>query len=101
MNDLITSLYEDMNMLEQDGLVNKITLKKFHDEFLGLHEDLTADDVKKIRTSNNISQAVLAKFLNLSPVSIQRWEQGKTRPSGSSLVLLNMIKEKGLNTLYI
>lgn len=99
MSDLIQSLHEDLEALASDNLVSKATLKEFEVKHLSYHYDLDGTDVKKLRESIHVSQAVLARYLNLSPVSIQRWEQGKSKPTGSSIVLLNLIREKGLQAL--
>ncbi len=99
MSDLIQSLYEDLQALASDNLVSKTTLKEFESQHLSYHSELDGSEVRKLRESNHISQAVLARYLNLSPVSIQRWEQGKSRPTGSAIVLLNLIREKGLQAL--
>lgn len=99
MSNLIQSLYEDLEALASDNVVSKTTLKEFESKHLSLHSELDGKEVKKLRESIKISQAVLARYLNLSPVSVQRWEQGKSRPTGSSVVLLNLIREKGLQAL--
>ena len=38
----------------------------------------------------NVSQAVFAAWLNVSPKTVQAWEQGISRPSGPSLRLLHL-----------
>jgi putative transcriptional regulator len=37
--------------------------------------------------------------LNLSPSTIRQWENGDKEPSGPSLKLLNIVREKGLTAL--
>ena len=49
-------------------------------------------EVVKIRESLNFSQAVFAKYLNVSVKTVQSWEQGIGKPSGASLKLLSIIK---------
>lgn len=51
-------------------------------------------EVVKIRESLNFSQAVFAKYLNVSVRTVQSWEQGIGKPSGASLKLLSMIKRQ-------
>jgi putative transcriptional regulator len=51
-------------------------------------------EVVKIRESLNFSQAVFAKYLNVSIKTVQSWEQGIGKPSGASLKLLSIIKNK-------
>lgn len=99
MSELIQSLYSDLNALASDGLVSKTTLKEFEEKHLAYCSEVDGETIRKLRDVNNISQAVLAKYLNLSAMSVQRWEQGKSKPSGSALVLLNLIQNKGLKAL--
>ncbi len=49
-------------------------------------------EVVKIRESLNFSQAVFAKYLNVSVKTVQSWEQGIGKPSGASLKLLSIIR---------
>ena len=51
-------------------------------------------EVIKIRESLNFSQAVFAKYLNVSVKTVQSWEQGIGKPSGASLKLLSIIRRK-------
>lgn len=53
---------------------------------------LTTQQIKKIREDLNLSQTVFAKLLNVSPSSIRQWEQGKRKPTGSTKVLLDLLK---------
>lgn len=99
MSDLTEPLCKDIEVMASDGLVGKQTLREFGHKHLAYHTDISGEDVKALRESNHISQAVLARYLNLSPISIQRWEQGKSIPSGCAVVLLNLIKDKGLQAL--
>lgn len=47
--------------------------------------------IGKIRQELRLSQSELAKFLEVSPQTINRWENGHSRPSAMSI---NMIKDK-------
>ena len=55
--------------------------------------------IKRLRTRYKASQAVLAAFLNMSPSTVQKWEQGQKKPNGPSLKLLNLIDAHGLEAL--
>jgi len=39
-----------------------------------------------------MSQSVFAKLLNVNASSVKQWEQGKRNPSGSTKVLLELLK---------
>ena len=54
---------------------------------------MNAKDIQKIREKTKLSQSVFAKVLNVSPSSVRQWEQGKRTPSGSTKVLLELLKE--------
>ncbi len=54
---------------------------------------INPNDIKKIRNKLKLSQSVFAKVLNVSPSSVKQWEQGKRTPSGSTKVLLELLKE--------
>ncbi|MDO8502127.1 MAG: helix-turn-helix domain-containing protein [Gemmatimonadaceae bacterium] len=52
-----------------------------------------ANDVKKIRTSVKLSQAVFAATLNVSPDTVRAWEQGKKQPGGPAARLLELTEK--------
>ena len=53
----------------------------------------TAEQIVVIRKRMNLSQTVFAQILNVSPSSIRQWEQGKRKPSGSTMVLLELLQK--------
>jgi len=55
--------------------------------------EINANDIKEIRSRINLSQSVFAKLLNVSPSSVRQWEQGKRTPSGSTKILLELLRE--------
>ena len=56
----------------------------------------SADDVRRIRASLNMSQMGFARLLQVSGKTIQSWEQGTRRPRQSSARLLQFIEHPGL-----
>ncbi len=53
----------------------------------------TSEEIASLRKRMNLSQAVFAEVLNVSPSSIRQWEQGKRTPSGSTQVLLELLEK--------
>jgi len=51
---------------------------------------LSAAEIAMLRGEINVSQAVFARYLNVSVKSVQAWEQGTGRPSGAALKLLSI-----------
>ena len=55
---------------------------------------LAAQDVVEIRQRLNVSQAVFASLLNVSRVTAISWENGRRRPSGAALRLLELARRR-------
>lgn len=51
------------------------------------------NQVRKIRASVKLSQAVFAATLNVSPDTVRAWEQGKKRPGGPAARLLELAEK--------
>lgn len=98
MSDVIKSLRNDLEALYDEGLVSKVTLREFDERNMSKLEQITGEQIKQLRADNHISQGVLAKYLNMSPVSIQKWERGESKPTGAALKLLNIINNQGLSS---
>jgi putative transcriptional regulator len=54
---------------------------------------MSAKDIQRIRERIKLSQSVFAKILNVSSSSVRQWEQGKRTPTGSTRVLLELLKK--------
>lgn len=57
-------------------------------------EPMSAEDVKDLRDRLNLSQAVLAHCLNVSPKLVQAWEAGRRTPDGPALLLLRLAEQR-------
>ena len=55
--------------------------------------------IKQIRDRVRVSQGVFAALLNVTPSTVQKWEQGKVKPQNTALRLLNIIDAKGIDVL--
>ena len=47
-------------------------------------------EVRKLRDKLKASQAVFARYLNVSTKLVQAWEAGRRRPEGTALTLLRL-----------
>ncbi|HET6840715.1 MAG TPA: helix-turn-helix domain-containing protein [Candidatus Angelobacter sp.] len=54
---------------------------------------LRPSQIRAIRQSFNVSQAVFARIINVSPNAVESWEQGVRKPREATLKLL-MIAQK-------
>ena len=55
--------------------------------------DIQAKDILEIRQRIKLSQSVFAKVLNVSSSSVRQWEQGTRTPTGSTKILLELLKK--------
>jgi putative transcriptional regulator len=53
---------------------------------------MSPKDIARIRLKLNCSQAVFAMMLNISPKTVQAWEQGSREPGDVELKLLTIAK---------
>lgn len=60
---------------------------------------MTAKEIRALREQAAISQAVFAKCLNVTPDYVSKLERGAKRPTGSTLVLLNVIQRNGIELI--
>jgi len=51
-------------------------------------------DVKKIRANVNMTQEEFASAFGMSVATLRHWERGDRRPSGTAMVLLNLVSKE-------
>ncbi|MEH2286216.1 helix-turn-helix domain-containing protein [Nostoc sp.] len=96
---ILEAVHETATGLHKAGLMDQTTLREFDSLCLPGIEALEPKQIKEIRESSHVSQAVFAAILNTSLSAVQKWEIGQKRPSGTALKLLHLVKKRGLNTL--
>ena len=97
--NLTETLYETAKDLHDSGVMTEQTMREFDAMCLPPIKYFTPTEIKRIRQSNHASQAVFAAYLNTTPSTVQKWEQGQKKPSGLALKLLNLVDRHGLNLL--
>ncbi len=60
---------------------------------------LTGEEIRELRERAHMSQAVFARFLHLTVDHVSKLERGAKRPTGPALVLLNIIRRKGMDAI--
>jgi putative transcriptional regulator len=78
---------------------SKITLRHLGSEQPVTAEPITGDEIRTLRERENLSQAVLARHLNLTVGYVSQLERGTKQPKGPALALLNVIRRKGLEAI--
>jgi len=49
---------------------------------------LAADEIRAIREKHNMSRALFANILHISPRTLEKWEPGTSRPNEQASTLL-------------
>lgn len=85
--------------LHEVGVLSQTTMRQYDEICLTPVTPMEAQEIKNLRESAGVSQAVLAKVLNVTTNAVGQWERGEKRPSGSALKLLTLVREKGIATV--
>ncbi|MES2262252.1 MAG: DNA-binding transcriptional regulator [Pseudomonadota bacterium] len=80
------------------GAIDKQTMREFDAECL-VQPDLKAADVKRIRSSLHVSQAVFARYMNTNKSTVQKWESAENPINPIAQRLLSVIDKHGLDIL--
>jgi putative transcriptional regulator len=85
--------------LMDDATFRKITIRHLGEKANHLAAPISADEIRALRERANLSQAALARVLNLTVGYLSQLERGVKEPKGSSLALLNIVRNKGLEAI--
>ncbi len=96
---ILDTVHDTAKGLHKADVMDTKTMHEFDALCLTPVKNLSAAQIKRLRTRNKASQAVFAAYLNTSPSTVQKWEQGQKKPNGPSLKLLNLVQDKGLEAL--
>jgi putative transcriptional regulator len=72
--------------------MDQVTLREFDQLCLPPVEPLQSDRIKHIRETSRVSRAVFARLLNTRLSTVQKWEIGQKKPTGTALELLHLAK---------
>ncbi len=99
MSEILDIAHEMAQDLFKAGAMDEITMRKIDALCLPPKRPFRPEDIRRIRTTNNVSQAVFAAILGIGKTTVQQWEQGQKKPSGTAQRLLDLIDRKGLAAL--
>jgi putative transcriptional regulator len=98
-SNLMASIHETAEGLHAAGVMDKRTLREFDALCLTPVHPLTPEEIRALRLREGASQAVFARYLNVTTGLVSQWERGERRPQGASLKLLSLVAQKGLATV--
>jgi putative transcriptional regulator len=82
-----------------DAAAHEITLRHLGDKAGPPVEPMSGEDIRRVREQARLSQAVFAGYLKLTVGYVSQLERGTKRPTGPALVLLNVIRRKGIEAI--
>ena len=98
-SDALAAVHKTAQGLRDAGVLDKQTMKAFDEMCLTRVEKLSPDRIRAIRLREKASQAVFARYLNVSTGLVSQWERGEKHPRGASLKLLTLVAKKGLQAV--
>ena len=98
-SDALAAVHETVSDLHEAGLLDKETMRTFDDLCLTPIEEFTPQQIVELRLREHASQAVFARYLNVTPSAVSQWERGEKRPRGPSLKLLTLVAKGGLRSI--
>ena len=92
----MAAIHETAEGLHAAGLMNKVTMRKFDEMCLTPVRRMKPRQIRDLRLREGASQAVFARYLNVTTGIVSQWERGKKSPQGASLKLLALVARNGL-----
>ncbi len=101
---LAEALLETADDMAELGLLTpdehrKITLRHASQSVPSDLIELSGEDIRALREKAKMSQAVFARHLNLTTGYVSQLERGAKKPKGPALVLLNLIRRRGIDAI--
>jgi putative transcriptional regulator len=96
---ILEAVHETAKGFYEAGVMDKVTMRKYDQLCLQPVEPLAPEQIKQIPEEANVSQAVFAAVLNTSTSTVQKWEIGAKRPTGTALKLLHIVQRWGLENV--
>lgn len=79
----------------------KITMRHLKRENPPSLDPITGEEIRALREQAHVSQAVFARYLNLTTGYVSQLERGIKHPTGAALALLNIIRHKGFDSIRL
>src|ERR1700674_2951609 len=96
---LMASIHETAEGLHAAGVMDKRTMREFDVLSLTPVRPLKPKEIRDLRQREGASQAVFARYLNVTTGLVSQWERGEKHPRGASLKLLTLVAKSGLGAV--
>jgi len=103
LSGLAEAILETAEGMHRVGIINAETHAKITMRHLGrpaqTAEPISGKEIREVRERAHLSQAVFARYLNVTTGYVSQLERGAKRPTGAALALLNVIRRKGIEVV--
>ena len=96
---ILATVHASAKGLYAAGAIDQVTMREFDLLCIPPVESLRPTQIKRIRESLKVSQSVFAALLNTSVSTVQKWEIGQKKPTGTALKLLHLVQKRGLDAV--
>jgi putative transcriptional regulator len=98
-SEIAEAVHSNVAGMYRAGTIDQATMRTFDDSCLVVPAALEPRQIKRLRRQHKLSQPVFARYLNISESTVEKWESGAKKPSGSALKLLSIVQKHGLEVL--
>ena len=98
-SEALAAAHEAALGLAEGSLIPTRTMRVFDEMCLTPVQEMAPEEIRALRLRENASQAVFARYLNVTTGLVSQWERGEKRPRGASLKLLTLVAKNGLGAV--
>ena len=98
-SEALAAAHEAALGLAEAGVMSQRTMRVFGEMCLTPVREMTPEDIRALRLREHASQAVFARYLNVTTGLVSQWERGEKRPRGASLKLLTLVAKNSLGAV--
>lgn len=98
-SDAFEAIHATAAALHEVGVTDAATMQRFDEACLQMPPMIEPAEIKQLRESLKISQPAFARYLNTGEGTVEKWETGAKKPSGTALKLLTIVRKHGLHVL--
>lgn len=99
MSRILKEMHETARDMQRLGIISNERMKEYDRLCLPEVPIYTAEKIKAMREGFSLTQSALARILNVSASTVQKWEIGNKKPAGAARKLLSILDTKGINAL--
>ncbi len=101
MSKILASMNNTAEALYRAGTMKKKDRDEVRALYLSSTKPINPEDIQAIRKKNGLTQEVFAAYLGVKVITIKKWESGENRPTGPARKLLQLIQQKGLDSVCL